>query len=175
MNELGDFSYLGVSRGAHCSASTVVQFAAQHCSSLCLQSEGDVFMAKNVTLLAVVAGPSSRPSLCKQSELQCCASVSDHASPQRATMLRILPTEKGYPEISTAMEISGYPEVCIWYFLFFASEERIPCWKERRLLLEELQSGGRNEALFNHEAEHVFVKPFVGHDEVALVARGGAP
>ena len=121
MNELGDFSYLGVSRGAHCSASTVVQFAAQHCSSLCLQSEGDVFMAKNVTLLAVVAGPSSRPSLCKQSELQCCASVSDYAGaaksysvlPQRATMLRILPTEKGYPKTSTAMEISGYPEASI--------------------------------------------------------------
>ena len=89
MNELGDFSYLGVSRGAHCSASSVVQFAAQHCSSLCLQSEGDVFMAKNVTLLVVAAGPSSRPSLCKQSELQCFASESDHAAPQRATMLRL--------------------------------------------------------------------------------------
>ena len=183
MNELGDFSYLGVSRGAHCGASIVVQFAAQHCSSLCLQSEGDVFMAKNVTLLAVAAGPSSCPSLCKQSELQCCASVSYSAAPQRATMLapqratmlRILPTKKRYPKTSTAMEISGHPEACIWYFLFFASEERIPCWKERRLLLEELQSGGRNEALFNHEAEHVFVKPFVGHDEVALIARGGAP
>ena len=148
-------------------------------------------MAKNVTLLAVAALPSSRPSLCKQSELQCFAaksdyagaSVSDHASPQRATMLRLrerqcsafFQQKKGYPKTSTAMEISGYPEVCIWYFLFFASEERIPCWKERRLLLEELQSGGRNEALFNHEAEHVFVKPFVGHDEVALIARGGAP
>ena len=40
MNELGDFSYLGVSRGAYCGASIVVQFAAQHCSSLCSQSEG---------------------------------------------------------------------------------------------------------------------------------------
>ena len=132
-------------------------------------------MAKNVTLLAVAAGPSSRPSLCEQSELQCFASKNDYASPQRATMLRILSTKKGYPKTSTAMEISGYPEACIWYFLFFASEERVPCWKERRLLLEELQCGGRNEALFNHEAEHVFVKPFVGHDEVALIARGGAP
>ena len=132
-------------------------------------------MAKNVTLLAVAAGPSSRPSLCKQSELQCFAAESDYALLQRATMLRILLIKKGYPKTSTAMEISGYPEACIWYFLFFASEERVPCWKERRLLLEELQSGGRNEALFNHEAEHVFVKPFVGHDEVALIARGGAP
>ena len=113
MNELGDFSYLGASRGAHCGASIVVQFAAQYCSSLCLQSEGDVFMAKNVTLLAVAAGPSSRPSLCEQSELQCCASENDYASPQRATMLRILPTEKGYPKTSTAMEISGYPEASI--------------------------------------------------------------
>ena len=75
-------------------------------------------MAKNVTLLAVAALPSSLPSLCKQSELQCCAAesdyagaaVSDHASPQRATILRILPIKKGYPETSTAMEISGYPE-----------------------------------------------------------------
>ena len=62
-----------------CGASIVANFAAQHCSSLCLQSEGDVFMAKNVTLLAVAAGPSSLPSLCKQSELQCFASESDHA------------------------------------------------------------------------------------------------
>ena len=75
-------------------------------------------MAKNVTLLAVAALPSSRPSLCKQSELQCFAAksdyagaaVSDHASPQRATMLRILSTKKGYPKTSTAMEILGYPE-----------------------------------------------------------------
>ena len=106
--------------------------------------------------------------------------VSYSASPQTAAPyiyhnLRILPIKKGYPKTSTAMEISGYPEACIWYFLFFASEERIPCRKERRLLFEELQCGGRNEALFNHEAEHIFVKPFVGHDEVALIARSGAP
>ena len=80
---------MGISGGAHCGASIVANFAAQHCSSLCSQSEGDVFMAKNVTLLAVAAGPSSRPSLCKQSELQCFAAKSDHASPQKATMLRL--------------------------------------------------------------------------------------
>ena len=39
--------------------------------------------------------------------------VSYSASPQRATMLRILSTKKGYPKTSTAMEISGYPEACI--------------------------------------------------------------
>ena len=35
MNELGDFSYLGASMGAHCDASIVAHFAAQHCSLLC--------------------------------------------------------------------------------------------------------------------------------------------
>ena len=53
----------------------------QHCSSLCLQSEGSedgsAATAKSVTLFAI----NTSPSLCKQSELQCCAA-------KLATMLR---------------------------------------------------------------------------------------
>ena len=64
----------------------ILTLRRQHCSSLCSQSEGDEPMANNATNSAVAALSSSRPSLCKQSELQCCASVSDHASPQRATV-----------------------------------------------------------------------------------------
>ena len=46
---------------------------AQHCSSLCLQSEGredgPAATAKSVTFFAI----NTSPSLCEQSELQCCA------------------------------------------------------------------------------------------------------
>ena len=54
-----------------CRASTVAHFACQ--------SEGDEPMANNATNSAVAALSSSRPSLCEQSELQCCAPVGDHA------------------------------------------------------------------------------------------------
>ena len=44
----------------------------QHCSSLCLQSEGHGHVAK--MLKSAIGSPqSSSPSLCEQSELQCCA------------------------------------------------------------------------------------------------------
>ena len=57
----------------------LITLRRQHCSSLCLQSEGDEPMANNATNSAVAALSSSRPSLCKQSELHCFAPVGDHA------------------------------------------------------------------------------------------------
>ena len=44
---------------------------AQHCSSLCSQSEGHGHVAKNVWGCAAKAAQKSSPSLCEQSELQC--------------------------------------------------------------------------------------------------------
>ena len=56
-------------------------FEAQHCSSLCSQSEGSedgpAATAKSVTFFAI----NTSPSLCEQSELQCCAA-------KLATLLR---------------------------------------------------------------------------------------
>ena len=46
----------------------------QHCSSLCSQSEGSEHVAK--MLKSAIGSPqSSSPSLCEQSELQCCAPI----------------------------------------------------------------------------------------------------
>ena len=72
-------------------ARIVAHFGAQHCSSLCSQSEGredeSAATAEFVALFAI----GSSPSLCKQSELQCFAPVSynagaekrDYVTPQR--------------------------------------------------------------------------------------------
>ena len=52
-------------------ARTIAHFGAQHCSSLCSQSEGredeSAATAEFVALFAI----GSSPSLCEQSELQC--------------------------------------------------------------------------------------------------------
>ena len=63
--------------------STITPFAAKHCSSLCLQSEGDDFMANTpqrsgriysepIATFSILA-TCPWPSLCEQSELQCFA------------------------------------------------------------------------------------------------------
>ena len=57
----------------------------------------------------------------------------------------------------------------------FGSEERVPCRQHGGFLLEQFQCGGGHEALFHHEAEHVFVEPLVRHDELSLIASRGAP
>ena len=61
----------------------ILTLRRRHGSSLCSQSEGDEPMANNATNSAVAALSSSRPSLCKQSELQCFAPVGDHAALRR--------------------------------------------------------------------------------------------
>ena len=62
-----------------------------------------------------------------------------------------------------------------WKDLLFTLEERIPCRQERGLLLKEVEGALRNEALFDYEAEHIFVKPLVGHDEVTAYAAVQSP
>ena len=54
--------------------------------------------------------------------------------------------------------------------LFFRSEHRVPRREHDRLLFHELHDVSRNVLLFYYYTEHVVVKPFVGHDQVALVA-----
>ena len=90
---------MGVSRGAHCGASIVVQFAAQHCSSLCLQSEGDVFMPDFYArfLRRIFIDVQLSPHFHLRFP-HFASKVSYSASPQRATMLCILPTKKGIPK-----------------------------------------------------------------------------
>ena len=65
---------------------------AQHCSSLCSQSEGDDFIADTPQKSEPIADLSifatcPWPSLCEQSELQCCAATDDYAG-QRKSPLR---------------------------------------------------------------------------------------
>lgn len=61
-----------------------------------------------------------------------------------------------------------------WGLLVFG-EEGIPSGKHGRLLPELVeQRSGHIFALY-YDAEEVFVKPLVGHDEMALMACGGAP
>ena len=59
--------------------------------------------------------------------------------------------------------------------LFFWKKHRIPSREEGRLLVKHLQNVGRDKSLLDDETEHIVVEPLVGHDEVALVARVGAP
>ena len=99
--ELGDFSYLGVSRVAHCGASTVAHFARKVRGTYLWR----IFKANFIDVQLSPHFHLRAPHFASK--------VSYSASPQRATMLRILPTEKGYPKTSTAMEILGYPEASI--------------------------------------------------------------
>ena len=52
--------------------------------------------------------------------------------------------------------------------LFFGGEHGVPSWELDWLLLEEFRYALWHVLLVEHEAEHVFVEPFVGHDIVAL-------
>lgn len=54
--------------------------------------------------------------------------------------------------------------------LFLWEEHWVPGGEEDRLLIQHINDIGWNEPLFCDEAEHVFIEPVVGHDEVALVA-----
>ena len=76
----------------------------------------------------------------------------------------------------TCMEVRGF-SVYVRRFTFvtkgrllFGGEEGIPCGELYGLLLEEVKHRGGYVLLVHHDAEHVFIEPFVGHDEVALVA-----
>ena len=62
-------------------ARIVAHFGAQHCSSLCLQSEG--VRTFGGYLRRSRSQPKSSPSLCKQSELQCFAPVSYNAGAEK--------------------------------------------------------------------------------------------
>ena len=59
--------------------------------------------------------------------------------------------------------------------LLLRGEHRVPCRKENRLLLEQLEDILWNILALHYKAEHILVEPLVGHNEVALVARLYAP
>ena len=65
---------------------SVALTAAQHCSSLCLQSEGDEDWGEPIADLSILA-TYPWPSLCEQSELQCCRP--SHA-PKEIRLIRYL-------------------------------------------------------------------------------------
>ena len=60
-------------------------------------------------------------------------------------------------------------------YLLLALEEGIPSGEEGGFLFEQAQGGGRHIFLVHHQAEGVFVKPSVGHDQVAAHPVGRAP
>ena len=53
--------------------------------------------------------------------------------------------------------------------LFFRSKHGIPRRKQYGLLLKDFLILGINIFFVYNHTEHVFVKPFVGHDEVSVV------
>lgn len=59
--------------------------------------------------------------------------------------------------------------------LFFRSKHRIPCRETYRLLFQDFLYFGSREFCFYDKTEHVFVEPFVCHDEMSLITTGGAP
>lgn len=59
--------------------------------------------------------------------------------------------------------------------LFFRSKHRIPCRETYRLLFQDFLYFGSREFCFYDKTEHVFVEPFVCHDEMPLITTGGAP
>ena len=73
LEECGAWSLFAAKHGRSLCGEAWSLTEAQHCSSLCLQSEGredgPAATAKSVTFFAI----NTSPSLCEQSELQCCA------------------------------------------------------------------------------------------------------
>ena len=54
--------------------------------------------------------------------------------------------------------------------LFFTGKERIPSGQLHGFLLQQAQRFGRHILAVHHQAEHILVKPFVRHDQVAAIA-----
>ena len=54
--------------------------------------------------------------------------------------------------------------------LLFAGKERIPSGQLHGFLLQQAQRFGRHILAVHHQAEHILVKPFVRHDQVAAIA-----
>ena len=75
--------------------------------------------------------------------------------------------KKGIP---TLPKQDRYPIIICKNGLFFRSEHWVPRRKHDRLLFHQLHDVGRNVLLFYYYAEHVVVKPFVGHNQIALIA-----
>ena len=93
----------------------ILTLRRRHGSSLCSQSEGDEPMANNATNSAVAALSSSRPSLCKQSELQCFAPVGDHAALRRPVPNPCQRTRAvRRPPLGRATSASGPCDVRLW-------------------------------------------------------------
>ena len=59
--------------------------------------------------------------------------------------------------------------------LFLGGEHGVPGGEHDGLLVEHGADVGGDVFLLQHNAEHVFVEPVVGHDEEALVAVAAAP
>ena len=76
---------------------------------------------------------------------------------------------------SEVFGVSIFSRVCGGRRLFFGGEHGVPSWELDWFLLEEFRHALRHVFLVEHEAEHVFVEPFVGHDVVALEAVFFAP
>lgn len=54
--------------------------------------------------------------------------------------------------------------------LLFAGKERIPSGQLHGFLLQQAQRFRRHILAVHHQAEHILVKPFVRHDQVAAIA-----
>ena len=59
--------------------------------------------------------------------------------------------------------------------LFFSGKHRVPGRETNRFLLEYFLYFGRRIFRFNHQTEHIFVKPFVSHDKMPLITGSRSP
>ena len=58
---------------------------------------------------------------------------------------------------------------------FLLCKHRVPSGQTCRFLFQQIKDFGRAIFAVHHHAEHIFAEPFVGHNQVPLLAVAGSP